>query len=203
MKILLIHTQHEIQRFGTGVYKKHLRYAPITMPTLAALVPPELNAEVLVVDEMVEAIDLSIEADLVGLTAITSASSRAYELADHFKKRGATVVMGGIHATFMSDEALEHVDAVVHGYAEESWPQLLRDFAKGELKKVYEAPDDFDASRIVSPDRSYIKRSKYVANNTVEMSRSCSKKCAFCIAPRFHAGFVTKEIDAVIEDIRS
>ena len=40
MRILLVHPQHAIQRFGTGVYKKHLRYAPITMPTLAAFITP-------------------------------------------------------------------------------------------------------------------------------------------------------------------
>jgi hypothetical protein len=96
MKILLIHPQNSLQRYSNGLYGKPLRYAAITMPTLAALVPPELGAEVRVVDEMVANIPLDAEADLVAMTAITSAAPRAYELARHFRSRGAKVVMGGV-----------------------------------------------------------------------------------------------------------
>lgn len=202
IRILLVHPQHAIQRFGTGVYKKHLRYAPITMPTLAALVPPDVRAEVRVIDEMVEELDLNLEADLVGLTSISSASTRAYEIAANFKAKGATVVLGGVHATLMTDEALEHVDTVVRGYAEHTWPQLLRDFRDGKLKRVYDPPEADAAALMVSPDRSYIKRSGYIASNTVEMSRGCNKRCDFCVSHRLHPAYVTKDIGEVIEEIR-
>lgn len=202
IRILLVHPQHEIQRFKTGVYKKHLRYAPITMPTLAALVPPDVEAQVRVVDEMVEELDLDQEADLVGLTSISSASTRAYEIAAHFRGKGATVVMGGVHATLMTDEALEHVDTVVRGYAEETWPQVLRDFRDGRLKRLYEPPAPVPDALTVAPDRSYIKRSGYVANNTVEMSRGCNKRCDFCVSHRLHPVYVTRDVGQVIEEIR-
>ena len=203
MKILLIHTQHETQRFGVGVYKKHLRYAPLTMPTLAALVPPELQASVRVIDEMVEEVDLAAEADLVGLTAISSAAHRAYELARHFRARGATVVLGGVHATLMPEEALRHVDCVVRGYADETWPGLLRDFAAGRLRKVYEAPAETNVDRIGTPARHHIKRSGYVASNTAEMSRGCNKRCDFCVTHRLNPNYVTKRVDRVLEEIRA
>ena len=165
MRILLIHPQHQIQRFGTGVYKKHLRYAPLTMPTLAALVPKELNAKVQVIDEMVEEIDFNIEADLVGVTGITSAAPRSYEIARRFRQRGIKTVMGGVHATMMPNEALQHVDSVVRGYAEASWPQLLRDFRAGTMKRLYEGAYSPSRDLIIAPDRSHIKRSKYIACN--------------------------------------
>ena len=101
MKILLIHPQNYLQRCSTGIYGRHLRYAPLTMPTLKALVPSEIGAQVRIIDEMVGSVDLEYDADLVGITAITGTATRAYELADHFRVRGATVVMGGIHATLM------------------------------------------------------------------------------------------------------
>jgi radical SAM superfamily enzyme YgiQ (UPF0313 family) len=202
VRILLIHPQHAIQRFKTGVYKKHLRYAPITMPTLAALIPQDVSAEVRVVDEMVEELDLSLDADLVGLTAISSASTRAYEIAAHFKAKGATVVLGGVHATLRTEEALEHVDVVVRGYAEHTWPQLLRDFRAGTLRRVYEPPNAGAGALMVSPDRSYIKRSGYVAYNTVEMSRGCNKRCDFCVSHRLHPAYVTKDIGEVMDEIR-
>ena len=53
--------------------------------------------------------------DLVGLTAFTSQASRAYEVAREFRSRGVSVVMGGIHATMCTEEALRQVDSVVTG----------------------------------------------------------------------------------------
>lgn len=201
LRILLIHAQHAIQRHGVGHYKKYLRYAPLTMPTLAAMVPSDVPATVRVLDEMVETVDLNAEADLVGLTGITSASTRVYELAAHFRARGAKVVMGGVHATLMTEEALQHVDAVVRGHAEESWPQLLRDVRDGKLQRVYDTLSP--ATLMVSPDRRLLKRSEYVASNTVEMSRGCNKRCDFCVAHRFNPTYQTREMGRVMDEIRA
>ena len=99
MKILLIHPQNYLQRHETGIYSRSLRYAPLTMPTLKALIPPELNADVRIVDEMIEDLDFNISADLVGITAITGTANRAFEIADRFRSKGATVVLGGVHPT--------------------------------------------------------------------------------------------------------
>jgi radical SAM superfamily enzyme YgiQ (UPF0313 family) len=102
----------------------------------------------------------------------------------------------------MPHEALRHVDAVVQGYAEETWPQLLRDFKTGNLKSIY-CKDTLDPSLIVAPDRKHIRRSQYVANNTVEMSRGCNKRCDFCVTHRLNTNYLTKDIDTVMEEIRS
>ena len=99
MKILLIHPQNYLQRHSTGIYGRSLRYAPLTMPTLKALVPPELSAQVRIVDEMVEDLDFSTTADLVGITAITGTARRAFEIANRFRASGAKVVLGGVHPT--------------------------------------------------------------------------------------------------------
>ena len=66
-----------------------LRYAPLTLTTLAALVPPDVPADVVLVDEGVEDVDCEQDADLVGLTVITGTAPRAYELAAHFRGRGS------------------------------------------------------------------------------------------------------------------
>ncbi len=200
-KILLVHTQHANQRHGLGIYRKHLRYAPLTMPTLAALVPPELGAEVRVIDEMIESVPFDWAPDLVGLTAITSAAPHAYELAARFKASGAKVVMGGVHATLCTDEVLGHVDAVVKGYAEASWPNLLRDFATGTLERVYESDGPGDAI-VVSPDRSLVRRSEYIACNTVEMSRGCNKRCDFCVTHRLNPKYILRGVEKVISEVR-
>jgi len=203
MKILLIHPQNYLQRHATGIYGRSLRYAPLTMPTLKALVPPELEAEVHIVDEMVEDLDYTISADLVGITAITGTAMRAYAIADRFRARGATVVLGGVHPTLRTEESLHHADAVVRGYAERSWPALLHDFAAGRLERVYEDSKPFDPSLIVAPDRSRIDRRDYLGWCTVEMSRGCSNKCDFCISHRFHPTYICRRIDDVIGEVKS
>lgn len=203
MKILLIHPQNYLQRYETGIYGRGLRYAPLTMPTLKALIPLDLKADVRIVDEMIENLDFNISADLVGITAITGTANRAFEIADRFRSKGATVVLGGVHPTLRTEESLKHADAVVRGYAERSWPVLLRDFAAGRLKKVYEDNQPFDPSLIIAPDRSAIHRRDYLGWCTVEMSRGCSNDCEFCISHRFHPSYICRRIEDVIAEVKS
>jgi radical SAM superfamily enzyme YgiQ (UPF0313 family) len=203
MKILLVHPQNYLQRHSTGIYGRSLRYAPLTMPTLKALIPQGLNAEVRIVDEMIEDLDFHTPADLVGVTAITGTANRAYEIADRFRRNGAAVVLGGVHPTLRTEESLLHADAVVRGYAERSWPRLLRDFAEGRMERIYEDNEPFDPVLIVSPDRSGIHRRDYLGWGTVEMSRGCSNKCDFCISHRFHPSYICRRIEDVIREVKT
>ncbi len=84
---------------------------------------------------------------LIGLTLITGSAARGYELAAEFRKRGKTVVLGGPHVTLLPDEAQQHADAICVGYAEESWPQLLRDFSRGAMKPRYNQGRRFPADQ--------------------------------------------------------
>src|SRR6186713_560753 len=99
MKIALLSPKGPLYRHRGGIWKKSLRYQPLTLTTLAAYIPPELNAGVELIDEGIADVPLELDADLVGLTVITGTARRAYELADHFRKHGRTVVLGGPHVT--------------------------------------------------------------------------------------------------------
>ena len=90
LRLLLISPRGPLYRHRTGIWKKSLRYAPLTLVTLAALVPEEVEAELTLIDEGIEAVDPNFKADLVGISAITGSARRAYELADHFRRRGIT-----------------------------------------------------------------------------------------------------------------
>src|SRR5206468_4258839 len=117
-RIALVSPKGPLYRHRGGIWKKSLRYQPLTLTTLAALVPPELNAEVRLFDEGITDVPLDLDADLVGLTVITGTARRAYELADHFRRRGTPVVLGGPHVTLIPEDAQPHADAIVTGYAE-------------------------------------------------------------------------------------
>src|SRR5512134_2044005 len=134
MKIILLSPKGPLYRHRGGIFKRSLRYAPLTLTTLAALIPPELDAGVRLIDEGIEDIDLAIDADLIGMTVITGTAVRAYELSARFRSRGIPVVLGGPHVTLVPDDAQPHADSIVVGYAEETWPQLLRDFVSGRMK---------------------------------------------------------------------
>src|SRR3954469_17576402 len=81
LKIALISPKGPLYRHRGGIWRKSLRYMPLTLPTLASLVPAELNAEVVCVEEGIGDVDLGMQADLVGMTVITGTAKRAYELA--------------------------------------------------------------------------------------------------------------------------
>jgi len=102
---------------------------------LAGLTPPE--HAVTIVEEEIEPVPLDLDCDLVGLSCMTSNAPRAYALAGEFRKRGKTVVLGGVHPTILPEEALQHADSVVIGEAEGVWRQLLEDHAKGALQRTY------------------------------------------------------------------
>jgi radical SAM superfamily enzyme YgiQ (UPF0313 family) len=182
MKIQLLSPAGEIHRSGTGIFKTALRYAPLTLTTLAALVPEDLHAEITIQDEGVQPLSLDFEADLVGITAITGTAQRAYQIADELRAKGHAVVIGGVHATLLPDEAAQHADAIVVGYAEKSWPQLVRDAAAGRLQLRYYQPTD---RRLQVPiaRRDLLKKKKYATVNSVEATRGCPHRCDFCAVP--------------------
>ena len=86
---------------------------------------------------------------LVGIGAMTRMIAKAYRMADAVRATGVPVVMGGPHVTEMADEALgrdggpRHADAVALGEADATWPQIVEDAARGELKEVYAPVDAF------------------------------------------------------------
>src|SRR5215471_8845979 len=136
-KIALISPKGPLYRHRGGIWKKSLRYQPLTLTTLAALIPKELSIEVELFDEGIADVPLDLDADLIGMTVITGTAKRAYELADGFRRRGIPVVLGGPHVTLIPEDAAPHADAVVVGYAEDSWPELLRDFVRGKMRPAY------------------------------------------------------------------
>jgi radical SAM superfamily enzyme YgiQ (UPF0313 family) len=183
MKIQLLSPAGEIHRNASGIFKTALRYAPLTLTTLAAMVPEELDAEVTIQDEGVQPLDLNFEADLVGITAITGTSLRAYRIADELRAKGHTVVLGGVHPTLLPEEAAPHADALVLGYAEQTWPELLRDFARGELRPSYFRPTGRTLEGVPIARRDLLRKKSYTTVNSIEATRGCPHQCDFCVVP--------------------
>lgn len=183
LRIVLISPKGPLYRHRGGIFGRGLRYMPLTFPTLASLIPPDISVDLRCIDEGIGDVDLSLEADLVGITVITGAAPRAYALADVFRARGIKVVMGGPHVTLVPDDAAPHADSIVVGYAEENWPRLLRDFVAGRLQARYDQSPTLDLSNAPPPDRSVLPRRKYLTSHVFEATRGCVHDCEFCVVP--------------------
>lgn len=202
MQIALISPRGPLYRHRSGIWKKSLRYAPLTLTTLAALIPPEVLARITLIDEGIADTDLDLQADLIGISAITGTAPRSYELADHFRRRGIPVVLGGVHPTLMPDEAAQHADAVVVGYAEQTWPQLVRDFVGGTMRARYVQGRDLSLAHLPRPRRDLLPANRYTTMHTVEATRGCIHHCDFCVVPTAWGRPLQHPVAEVIDDIR-
>jgi len=202
MKILLIMPRGALYRYQTGIFRRPIRYAPLTLTALASLVPAENEAEVQIIDEGIESLPENLDADLVGITAITGTVMRAYAIADNVRSRGIPVVLGGVHPTLVPEEAMLHADSVVTGFAEESWPQLLRDFRNNKMKELYVQSPNLSLANLPIPRRDLLKRKGYVTIDTVQATRGCINLCDFCIVPvAWGQRMYFRPIKDVIEEI--
>jgi len=166
----------------------------------AALTPPEYTFTY--IDEEIEDIDFNLKADLVAITAMTIQADRAYEIADEFRKRGAKIIMGGIHVSVLPEEALQHVDSVCLGEGENIWPAMLEDFAAGKLKSRYDAKKYPPVEELVSPRIDIIKHASY-SMFPIMASRGCPYNCDFC-SIKFSSGnkIRMKPVEQVMAEIQ-
>jgi radical SAM superfamily enzyme YgiQ (UPF0313 family) len=174
--------------------------APLGLMYLAASTPE--GVEVKIVDESVETIDFSDTPDLVGITTMTATAPRAYDIADRYRAMGARVVMGGIHASMLPEEALEHADSVVIGEAEELWPGVVSDAGAGRLKPVYRQESFDEFKRPLLPRRDLIDPKRYWSANSVQTSRGCPHNCNFCSVTTFNGRRIRmREVDSVLAEV--
>lgn len=182
LRIALLAPAGAMHRFS-GSFGKSLHYAPLTLTTLAALVPEDIDSEVVIYDETAGRIPLDINADLIGITCITGTAPRCYAFADYYRKKGITVFMGGVHPSMLPDEAAQHADVVFTGFSEQTFPQFLHDFVNGSFLKFYHQNCDFSIENRPHPRRELLNKKRYITINTVEAIRGCCHTCSFCAYP--------------------
>ena len=204
MKILII----ENVWMGEAKYKlfdKLLLTSFSILPTLyarqiAAITPKKHTVSVL--NERYSEIDFDESYDIVNINFTTSTTSRAYEIADNFRKKGVTVVLSGLHASALPQEAKQHADSVLLGRGEINWLRLLEDFEKNKLEPIYQ-PINYNESTIIPPTKIYLPG--FIVTGAIEATRGCPYKCEFCPEANIPGGgkFYARSVDEVISEIKS
>jgi radical SAM superfamily enzyme YgiQ (UPF0313 family) len=171
---------------------------------------------------------------LVGIGAMTRMIAKAYRVADSIRAAGIPVVMGGPHVTEVPDEALgrdggaRHADALALGEADETWPRIVEDAARGQLKEIYTATDasgadrkptlqDYPAvpwesldlqqfNRIPSFARRFMHRLGYPWETfhiiPIESGRGCPYGCEFCTVTGFFGDTIRfRSNQSVVEEM--
>ncbi len=180
---------------------KYSLFPPLGLATLAGYL--HADDEVEIQDEHVETLCVDDEPDLVVIQVYITSAYRAYELADHYRRRGAYVVLGGLHATSLPDEAARHADTVFLGPGEDTWPQFLDDFRRKAAAPRYVSQQRTLAA-LPPIRRELLKRRLYLVPNSIVVSRGCPHRCDFCYKEAFFAGgksFYTQTVDAALAEI--
>lgn len=192
MKISLISPQFP--------HKGGFPLAPPSLEYLGALTMRHRpDSEITVLDANREEVSPNnIHADLAGISIMTPTATWSYDFADKLRKRGITVVVGGIHASALPEEALRHADAVVVGEAESVWGTVLTDAERKRLHGIY-IGERLPLAGLPTPRRLLRQRYPFRA---VFTARGCINKCSFCSVRRFFGDTVRfRPIDDVVHDV--
>lgn len=209
IKVLLVLVDGRIHKVKFGKFSRSMREAPLTLTTLAALTGGAKDYEVSyrLIDESVDELPESSDADIVGISVLTGNSHRAYEVAAKFRSEGKLVVLGGVHLSLVpEEEPREYADVLFIGPAEETWPRFLSDYVAGNYKKKYVyTPSETSASdySLPIPRRELQSSFRYNIANTVTATRGCTHTCGFCSVPASSRGFLKRPIGEVVDDVKS
>jgi radical SAM superfamily enzyme YgiQ (UPF0313 family) len=177
---------------------KITRFPPLGLGIVAALTPDHWEVEL--VDENWKPFTYR-HADLVGITAFTAAANRAYQIAAVYREKHIPVVMGGIHASFNTNEALKYVDAVVVGEVEKVWSKVVADAEAGQLQQVYQGEWP-ELTGLPRPRRDLFHRGYTLA--TVQTSRGCPMDCEFCSVTAFNGRrYRRRPVDEVLDELET
>jgi radical SAM superfamily enzyme YgiQ (UPF0313 family) len=203
MRLYLINPSNplvNIARVKESRWNRYRVWKPLSLMVLAGLTPKEW--EVSIIDENLGLPDYEAmpRPDLVGITAFTSQANRAYEVARIFRRRGVSVVLGGIHATMCREEAHKHADSIVTGEAESVWVRVLEDARLGQVRPLYnggraELHDIPIARHDLLADR--------YALGAIQTTRGCPLNCSFCSVTAFNGThYRQRPIQDVLREFR-
>jgi radical SAM superfamily enzyme YgiQ (UPF0313 family) len=176
-------------------------FPPLGLLTLAALTPPEFP--VTLCDQNAgQQVDFDADAEIVGITGYIIQMKQVFEIADRFRARGKTVVLGGPLANLLPDLCREHCDVLFEGEAEYTWPRFLREYARGEHAGHYVESEKIHMPDSPRPRLDLLTRP--YAQGVVQCTRGCPFTCEFCdIIVMYGRKMRYKPIEQVVDEVKA
>lgn len=158
-----------------------------------------------------------LQADLVGISTTTATCREAYQIAGMLRSNNIPVIIGGMHATFMPEEALQYADYIIRGEAEYSLLPLVRAIEAGETPEdipgvsfwnencqvhndLTNTPVDMDT--LPTPDLSLLANSSSMFSTPVMTSRGCPYNCTFCcVTEVFGRRYRHRSTESILEEL--
>ena len=197
MRLTLVHPA--IGRRPGVDYMRTWQMEPLPIAVLAALTPKDV--EIAFYDDRMEPIPFDRPTDLVAIPVETYTAKRAYQIASEYRRRGVPVVMGGFHATLMTDEVKEYAEAVVVGEAEDIWPQVIDDARAAGCSRSTAPTASPTSARCATTARSFAAGA-ICRIGLVETGRGCRFPCDFCAVQTFFQRTARhRPIDAIVAEI--
>jgi radical SAM superfamily enzyme YgiQ (UPF0313 family) len=180
---------------------KYSLFPPLGLATLAAYCSPDDEIELQ--DEHIEELNTNDNPDIVVIQVYITNAFRSYAVADHYRKKGIFVCLGGLHVSSLPEEARQHADSIFIGPGEDTFQQFLADYKRKTTKPVY-INTERNIENIPPIRRDLIKRNLYLVPNSIVVSRGCPHHCDFCYKDAFFEGgksFYTQRTDAALNEI--
>jgi radical SAM superfamily enzyme YgiQ (UPF0313 family) len=185
----------------------HFNLPPLGPSVMAAALPEDVTVDF--IDENVQELNFDDPADLVGISVmITAQIKRGWEIAREYQARGRQVIFGGVATMLHAEETMLHADSVFLGEAESRMEEVIEDFRRGQLKKLYNFMPHPPDIGIVGPARRDILNQELYYHKGIRMvdlfqaSRGCRFSCYPC-AVSFLGGrnFRPRPFDKVAEEL--
>ncbi len=169
----------------SNVFAKYMML-PLLGPIYLATILRQKGYDTEVLNENILGRDITAEdlgCDVLCISIITNTAPRGYEIAEIFRNTHPekTIVIGGIHATFLPEESLRYADFVTTFEGEETILSIIEGRAEKGIVSGHRI-ENMDS--IPYPDFSLVKGFDRKFIQPVMFSRGCPFNCSFCTVAR-------------------
>ncbi len=142
--------------------------------------------------------------EVVGITVHLTFADRAFELARWYRRRGAKVVLGGLHVLSCPEECIPHADALALGEGVELWGRILDDVRQGRLQPIYEGSYRKPYRDDPPPRRELLPRRQFLTTTSLIATRGCHNRCDFCYLSTnaLHMPYLLRDVEQVVAEFQ-
>jgi radical SAM superfamily enzyme YgiQ (UPF0313 family) len=180
-------------------FGKHVLTPTLALTSIAGATPPEWTVRYWDENLLQGPPPWKPFPQVVGITVHLTFARRAYALAGWYRRRGAKVVLGGLHVLSCPDEAAPHADALAVGEGVQLWPEILRDAAAGALRRVYHGSYRRPYRDDPPPRRDLLPRAGFLTTSSLIATRGCHNRCGFCYLATdgLHMPYLVRDVEQI------